>query len=464
MATSGDNISWASHASKGCVKRLNKNVMEIVLEKDTKGVFNASDNEAAKVLQKLGVDVSNHVEMVQICPVGKNVIQVTLKDGVNMDRFFAKEVFEVKPGLRVSHVRSAGQREVTVLIKGLHPQTPDSKVFEYLRCMGNVKKTKVIFDVYKEGPLKGLQNGDRRYFVEFSQNISVGALHIVDGHKVTFSFSGQRRSCFRCLKVSNECPGNGIAKDCEAAGSPRKLLAVHMQEFWDKINFCPSEVPIPNDLDDHQEEIEQQIGGSFTPNKKQNSSVNDGGKVRKCGALSIKWFPKKADHGEIMQFLVNLGLPKGHEGLQIKDNGQVIVENLDSTLCEKLCDSVTGSKFMGKKTIYCQGIVLATPDKSTTDRGGLNQTEHRTDLQGKKNKSVSKTPQTNSSLNDFVFADVNNSKFFAASHETESESDNLDDSYANEVDQWLKGDSRKRRKQKLKNKSTAKKLDRRATP
>ena len=53
---------------------------------------------------------------------------------------------------------------------------------------------------------------------------------------------------------------------------------------------------------------------------------------------------------------------------------------------------------------------------------------------------------------------------FFASHETESESDNLDDSYANEVDQWLKGDSRKRRKQKLKNKSTAKKLDRRATP
>ena len=128
MATSSDNISWASHASKGCVKRLNKNVMEIILEKDTKGVFNASDNEAAKVLQKLGVDVSNHVEMVQICPVGKNVIQVTWKDGVNMDRFFAKEVFEVKPGLRVSHVRSAGQREVTVLIKGLHPQTPDSKV------------------------------------------------------------------------------------------------------------------------------------------------------------------------------------------------------------------------------------------------------------------------------------------------------------------------------------------------
>ena len=51
-------------AAKGCLKRLNKNVMEIILEKDAKGMFSASETETAKVLQKLGVDVLFHVEMV----------------------------------------------------------------------------------------------------------------------------------------------------------------------------------------------------------------------------------------------------------------------------------------------------------------------------------------------------------------------------------------------------------------
>ena len=109
MAKSSDVPSWSSLAAKGCVKKLDKNVMEIIPEKDVKGAFNATDTEAAKVLQKLGVDVSNQVEMVQICPLGKNIIQVTLKEGVNMDRFIGKEAVEVKSGMRVSHVRSAGQ-------------------------------------------------------------------------------------------------------------------------------------------------------------------------------------------------------------------------------------------------------------------------------------------------------------------------------------------------------------------
>ena len=129
------------------------------------------------------MNVSAHVEMVQICPLGKNVIQVTLKDGIDIDKFANKEAFELKAGVRVSHVRAAGQREVTLLVKGLHPQTPDSSVFEYLKCMGKIHKTKVILDTYQKGPLKGLQNGDRKYFVEFFPNIPIGALHVEMGRK-----------------------------------------------------------------------------------------------------------------------------------------------------------------------------------------------------------------------------------------------------------------------------------------
>ena len=279
---SGGQSSWASQAAKGSFKKLSKNVMEIFLEKDVKGVFDASDSETARVLQKLGVDVSSHVEMVQICPLGKNVIQVTLKDDISVDRFANKEAFEIKAGVRVSHVKAAGQREVTLLVKGLHPQTPDSRVFEYLKCMGKIQKTKVILDTYQEGPLKGVQNGDRRYFVEFFPNIPIGALHVVDGQKVTFSYPGQKRSCFRCLNVAHDCPGNGIAKACEAAGGSKKLLSVHMKEFWCKIKYSPELLPsseqVPDDIDD----IQLQIGGSFTPKAKSaHSHSNDISKIAK---------------------------------------------------------------------------------------------------------------------------------------------------------------------------------------
>ena len=97
MAQASDGpSSWASHAAVGSFQKLSKNVMEIYLEKDAKGGFDASDSETARVLQKLGVDISSHVHMVQICPLGKNVIQVTLKDNINIDRFINKEAFEVK--------------------------------------------------------------------------------------------------------------------------------------------------------------------------------------------------------------------------------------------------------------------------------------------------------------------------------------------------------------------------------
>ena len=44
MAQASDGpTSWASHAAMGSFQKLSKNVMEIYLEKDVKGGFDASD-------------------------------------------------------------------------------------------------------------------------------------------------------------------------------------------------------------------------------------------------------------------------------------------------------------------------------------------------------------------------------------------------------------------------------------
>ena len=87
QSSDGGSHSWASLSSKGSHLRLNKNVMEILLEKDVRGAFSVNESEAARVIQKLGVDIQSHAEMVQICPLGRNVIQVTLKQNVDMSKF-----------------------------------------------------------------------------------------------------------------------------------------------------------------------------------------------------------------------------------------------------------------------------------------------------------------------------------------------------------------------------------------
>ena len=52
---------------------LNKNVLEIVLEKDDRGSFNVDEEACARVMYKLGIDPRPgvHVEGVQICPNGR---------------------------------------------------------------------------------------------------------------------------------------------------------------------------------------------------------------------------------------------------------------------------------------------------------------------------------------------------------------------------------------------------------
>ena len=103
--SSGGTESWASITSNNTCG--DKNVMDIVLEKDTRGAFKVSEEEVAHFLKKLGADLRPgvHIEAVQICPMGKNVIQVVLNRDVNMEKFIDKELFEVSNGVRISRIK-----------------------------------------------------------------------------------------------------------------------------------------------------------------------------------------------------------------------------------------------------------------------------------------------------------------------------------------------------------------------
>ena len=81
--------SWAQRIGNSAYARINKNIIEVILEKDNAGAFLVSDSDCARLLTKLGLDLRPgiHIEGVQVCPNGRGVIIVTLKDNVNPENF-----------------------------------------------------------------------------------------------------------------------------------------------------------------------------------------------------------------------------------------------------------------------------------------------------------------------------------------------------------------------------------------
>ena len=331
---------------------LNKNVLEIVLEKDDRGSFNVDEEACARVMYKLGIDPRPgvHVEGVQICPNGRGIILVTLKNEVSIDRFCQFDVFEVTAtGIRAVMAKPAGKREIILKIRGIHPNTRDEGVMDYLSKFTKVASRKVVYGVFLEGPLKGLRNGDRSYKMEVNPKVNIGTYHIIDGHRVTIRYSGQQQTCARCFQTAQSCPGRAIARKCEAEGGYRK-----------QIGYSPSEVELDIDVNDdaHENtEVNQQEGGTFTPHK---SALDNS---TKYSGVTVKTFPKDTDHSEIVEFLISSGLKPLHmDNIQIKGNGSVTVSGLDSSECKNLIDRIHLTMFSGKK-LYCNGIVPLTPEK-----------------------------------------------------------------------------------------------------
>ena len=108
---------------------------------------------------------------------------------------------------------------------------------------GKVVTDKVIYEVAREGPFKGLKNK-----VDFSKGVNLVTFHILDGAKIEARYPGQRRTCGRCHKTSSDCPGGGIAKTCNENGGQKVKLPELMVEHWRNIGFAPTEFTLDKDL------------------------------------------------------------------------------------------------------------------------------------------------------------------------------------------------------------------------
>ena len=133
--------SWAQMVESSLPSCWKKNVLEVVLEKDVRGAFHVTESECLHLLKKLGIDPRPgvHLDQIQICPTGRGVILITLKQGIDITRFCRYDVFQItRSGIRAVNVKPAGKREVVVTLRGLHPNTRDDGVINYLGKFGNI--------------------------------------------------------------------------------------------------------------------------------------------------------------------------------------------------------------------------------------------------------------------------------------------------------------------------------------
>ena len=346
--------SWAQRFGNS-VAQMNKNILEVILEKDERGAFSVSDVDCARLLTKLGLDLRPglQVEGVQLCPNGRGVILITLKDNVCIENFCRYDVIQVtSSGIRSVLVKPAGKRDVLVTIRGLHPNTKDSVVLRYLAKFGKIPQSRVVYGRFSEGPLKGMLNGHRQYKMEIKPGNNIGSYHIIDGVKVNIRYLGQQPTCGRCHLIASRCKGGGLAKNCEAKGGQKVDFYDYIKQLWRELDYYPEDADDSN----HYEDVTQT--DMFTPQKVNSFPVDQ------FNGVCIKQIPRNTDHGDILQFLCENGLPEDkREGVKINDNGTVLIQDLDSYIVEYLIETIHGKVHFGKK-LFCNGVIPLTPNKS----------------------------------------------------------------------------------------------------
>ena len=356
--------SWAQLLGSSLPSSLNKNVLEVLLEKDVRGAFVVSENDCARLMRKIGLDERPgvHVEAVQICPNGRGVIFITLKENVKIENFCRYDVLVVTDsGIQTSLVKPAGRREVVISMKGIHPNTRDNVVLDYLAKFGKIVTTKVVHGVFRDGPLKGIKNGDRSFKMEVKPGENIGSYHFIDGQKISLRYAGQQQTCGRCHETPQKCRGRGIAKKCEEEGGRRIEFSEYILGLWKKIGYSPSNEEVARKVNEEDEIEDVQIGSVFTPVKVPSCDVE------KYAGVSIRQFPRDTDQGEIVEFLCKEGLPDDKkEDISFQAKGVVTISNLDNATSKQLIEAIHG-KFNFGKRLYCNGVIPLTPDKKDSE-------------------------------------------------------------------------------------------------
>ena len=145
------------------------------------------------------------------------------------------------------------------MVLGLPLNVKDLVVNGYVAQFGGKILSPSELIINKSGLWNLKKSGDRRYKADFTnQFLPMGTYHLVAGKKVRFVYPGNHRTCARCHRAAEKCPGKGFANACRDNNGPMILISAHINEMMTKIKeillenrtntFRPKLMPIPLSL------------------------------------------------------------------------------------------------------------------------------------------------------------------------------------------------------------------------
>ena len=223
----------------------------------------------------------------------------------------------------------------------------------------------VVYCRYIEGPFKGKYNGERRYQVDFSKSTrKMGTYHFLDGVRVRIFYRGNDSTCGRCHQTSKDCPGGGIAKNCEEAGGERVLLKDHMKRVWSEIGFVPANFKLSEILEC---ENDQPIASTKYFPRKENTATD----VERFVGITIANISNEVEDEEIKKFLFenvseeiedgNIHIIRDKRKAVVTVNRSLTSETVQAALM-KINFSDCKTKYFGKP-LYCRSLRDITPEK-----------------------------------------------------------------------------------------------------
>ena len=148
--------TYAQRLRQSSHKKLDRNMLLISIDKKNHEVVNLNGEQVASICDVVGVRVSSDTQGYQAHYGARAItLSVWAKPGVSLERLVTEEPTVFTDQLTITSVRPAVRREVSVLVTGLHFNTPDAQVVEYLESFGAIVSGEVKYVVHREGPWQG---------------------------------------------------------------------------------------------------------------------------------------------------------------------------------------------------------------------------------------------------------------------------------------------------------------------
>ena len=350
--------TYANKVGKSVKMRKKLNILDILLErKDNSISYTLKKEELSKLLfKKMKIDPK---KVIKIDTAAFRTIHVEFAQDIEPETFTDLPAFEICDGLRSKVYRPHHRKDTLVTISWLDLETPDELVSHVFSNFGTLKSNIQWCKIKQESEeseesklLNNILSGERQVWMELEKPLPSYAS--IDGRKVKIYHIGQKRTCARCQKDGENCPGRANAKQCEENGGTKTNVEVAWKEILNNIGYrewnggeCVVDTGNPSN-----ENEEPAVAEEATP-------------IEGCDGLVLDNLEENTTLEDIKSILKNVCSEENLISCTLDPAGSLrskILKDLDTSLIPSIAKKMDKQSYKGR-LIYCKPYVPKTPEK-----------------------------------------------------------------------------------------------------